>query len=93
MPSKEHKMTTITLPATIIALLLAALLALIAGAVTAVIGRFLDPRPNDQRTEDEPRRSTRVLSRESTPARALPGGRLLAPGRTHPDSCCHAPLA
>ena len=75
-------MTTITLPATIIALALAALLALIAGAVIAIIGRFLDPHSDDQRGEDETTTSTPVLSRESTRV-----GRFLAPRRTHLDSC------
>jgi capsular polysaccharide biosynthesis protein len=58
MLRKEHEMTTITLPATIIALLLAALLAVIAGVVIAIVGRYLDPRSDNPRSERQTTRSS-----------------------------------
>jgi hypothetical protein len=55
----------LTLRATIIALTLAALLALIAGAVIAIMGRFLDSQSDDPRGEDE-----KTTSTGCSPARA-----------------------
>ena len=73
-------MTTITIPATIIALALAALLALIAGAVIAIMGRFLDPHSDDQRGEDETTTSTPgALPREH------PGGPVLGASQNAPS--------
>jgi hypothetical protein len=60
---KGQEMTTITLPGTIIALVLAAMLALVAAAVIATVGRVLD------RDSGGHAREPRI-----SPRRGLPGG-------------------
>ncbi len=64
-------MTTIALPGTIIALVLAAILALLAGAVIATLGRVLDPEPHSRPRES--RRTRTSLSPTSRSGSVLSG--------------------